>query len=160
MYCTIYISIHIHRLYVSLFDVSLCRLSVMLSQLHKMSGLIITRLHPVGWVCSRVPCGNRFLPLRVLCHQLLTPYCTWGHCSAYSHLFTNSFFCKQNPCPILRKPATVVLSFVWYHNTVEPPNKGHNRKNLSIKDTFYGPKVLLSYYTNTFLTSEERTTSL
>ena len=50
----------IHRLYVSLFDVSLCRLSVMLSQLDKMSGLIITRLHPVGWACSRVPCGNRF----------------------------------------------------------------------------------------------------
>ena len=32
----------------------------MLSQLDKMSGLIVTRLHPVGWVCSRVPCGNRF----------------------------------------------------------------------------------------------------
>ena len=44
----------------SLFDVSLCRLSVMLSQLDKMSGLVVTRLHPVGWVCSRVPCGNRF----------------------------------------------------------------------------------------------------
>ena len=27
----------------------------MLSQLDKMSGLIVTRLHPVGWVCSRVP---------------------------------------------------------------------------------------------------------
>ena len=37
----------------SLFDVSLRRLSVMLSQLDKMSG--VTRLHPVEWVCSRVP---------------------------------------------------------------------------------------------------------
>ena len=64
---------------------------------------------------------------------------------------------------------TCTLPTVCMHGgdtyTVEPPikdtpNKGHNRKNLSIKDTFYGPKVLLSYYTNTFLTSEERTTSL
>ena len=51
-------------------------------------------------------------------------------------------------------------------NTVEPPivdplNKGYDRKNLSIKNATKGPKCSLSYSTtNTFLTSEERTTSL
>ena len=43
---------------------------------------------------------------------------------------------------------------------VDPPNKGHNRNNLSVKDTSFGPKCLLSHSTNTFSTSKERTTSL
>ena len=43
---------------------------------------------------------------------------------------------------------------------VDPLNKGHNRNNLSIKDTSLGPKCSLSHSTNTFLTSKERTTSL
>ena len=36
----------------------------------------------------------------------------------------------------------------------DPPNKGHNRKNLPIKDTFPGPKCSLSHSTIHFLTSE------
>ena len=49
--------------------------------------------------------------------------------------------------------------------TVEPlivdsPNKGHDRNNLSIKDTSLGPKCSLSHSTNTSSTSKERTTSL
>ena len=40
--------------------------------------------------------------------------------------------------------------------TVEPLNKGHNRNNLSIKDTSYGPKCAFSHSTNTFSTSKER----
>ena len=42
----------------------------------------------------------------------------------------------------------------------DPPSKGHNRNNLSTKDTFQGPKCCLSYSANTFSTSKERTTSL
>ena len=37
--------------------------------------------------------------------------------------------------------------------SVEPLNKGHNRNNLSIKDTY---RCSLSYSTNTFSTSKER----
>ena len=73
-----------------------------------------------------------------------------------------------HPFVMLKTAALIVIKRkhnTKKHNTVEPsiketPNKGHNRKNLFIKDTFYSPKYLLSYYTNTFLTSEERTTSL
>ena len=43
---------------------------------------------------------------------------------------------------------------------VDPPNKGHNRNNLSIKDASQGPKCSLSHSANTFSTSKERTTSL
>ena len=48
------------------------------------------------------------------------------------------------------------------NSTVEPPlvDKGHNRNDLSIKDASQGPKCSLSHSTNTFSTSEERTTSL
>ena len=42
--------------------------------------------------------------------------------------------------------------------TVEPPNKGHNRKKPLYKGPT-GPKISHYYYNNTFLTSEERTTS-
>ena len=50
-------------------------------------------------------------------------------------------------------------------STVEPllkdsPNKGHHRNYLPTKDTVLGPKNELSYVVNTFLTSEEWTTSL
>ena len=49
--------------------------------------------------------------------------------------------------------------------TVEPllkdsPNKGHHRKCLPTKDTFFGPKNEPSHSVNTFFTSEEWTTSL
>ena len=58
------------------------------------------------------------------------------------------------------------ILYYMYNYTVESPivdplNEGHNRNNLSIKDTFKGPKCLLSLSTNTFLISKERpTTSL
>ena len=43
--------------------------------------------------------------------------------------------------------------------TVEPPNKEHNRNDLSIKDTSLGPKCSLShnYRVNTFVTGYTKT---
>ena len=52
-----------------------------------------------------------------------------------------------------------------YRYTVEPLlkdtlNKGHSTNNLPIKDTSQCTKTELSYSANTFITSEEKTTSL
>ena len=38
---------------------------------------------------------------------------------------------------------------------VDPPNKGHNRNNLSIKDAYLGPECSLSHTTNTYTTSKQ-----
>ena len=43
---------------------------------------------------------------------------------------------------------------------VDPPTKGHNIIDLSIKDTGQGLKNLFPYSSNTFLTSDKTTTSL
>ena len=63
---------------------------------------------------------------------------------------------------------TIYVYMYIHHNilnTVESllrdtPNKGHNTKYLSTKDTFGGIKNGLSYGSNTFFTSVEWTTSL
>ncbi len=59
-------------------------------------------------------------------------------------------------------PVPVPINYV---SILEPPIKDplssrHNRNNLSTKDMFQGPKCSFPHIVNTFLTSEERTTSL
>ena len=60
---------------------------------------------------------------------------------------------------------TAICTVCTYICTVEPllkdsPNKGHHRNYLPTKDTLYGTKNRFSYSVNTFITSEEWTTSL
>ena len=64
------------------------------------------------------PCGNRFSTSQGTVPPITdTLMYLQGSAQPIVTYLQNSFFCKQNPCLILRKPATLVLSFVCYHNT-------------------------------------------
>ncbi len=80
----------------------------------------------------------------------------------------------QSICSPFLKYVNIPLKYSWNciwdiltyinNSTVEeplikdPPSRGHNRNNLSIKDTFKSPKCSFSHIINTFWTSEERVT--
>ena len=52
---------------------------------------------------------------------------------------------------------SLTIRLQWEPLIVDPPNKGHNRYNLSTKDASLGPKCSLSHSSNTFSTSLQRT---
>ena len=90
---------------------------MMLSQLDKMSGLIVTRLHPVGWVCSRVPCGNRYSTSQGTVPPITDTLIPGDTAQPIVTCLQTVSFVNKIPVLILRKPATLVFFFVWYHNT-------------------------------------------